>query len=153
MSACLLVVLALLQRFFRPFVVGKPEFSATRGRVVCVPTWILVRTLWALECCRVVSLFFTLLSPAGAAVWLGASGEVGESDGMVAVAMSGVRWRFVVPRIVRKGRGRCLRVASLMRASGQMLWSWGYRVVPGMISRGQWNVGVGASLEGLASSP
>ena len=35
-----------------------------------------------------VSFFLALLLPAGAAVWLGAGGEVEASDGMVAVSMS-----------------------------------------------------------------
>ena len=71
----------------RPHVVGKPGSSATRGRGF-VPTWLLVRTLGAVDIWRVVSFFLALLLPAGAAVWLGAGGEVGTSDGMVAVAMS-----------------------------------------------------------------
>ena len=33
-----------------------------------------------------VSFFLALLLPAGAGVWLGAGGEVGESDGMVDIA-------------------------------------------------------------------
>ena len=99
-----------------------------------------------------VSFFLALLSPAGAAVWLGAGGEVGASDGMIAVAMSHVRWRFVVPGIVHRGQGRCVTVAILTRASGHMIWSWGSLFVPGMIRRGIWIVGGGASLEGLASS-
>ena len=70
-----------------------------------------------------VSFFFALPSLAGAIVWLGAGGEVGVSDRMIAVAMSRVRWRFVVPEIVRRGRGSCVTVASLARASGRMLWS------------------------------
>ena len=37
-----------------------------------------------------VSFFFALISPAGAAMWLGAGGEVGASDGMINVAVSGV---------------------------------------------------------------
>ena len=63
-----------------------------------------------------VSFFFALLFPVSAAVWLGAGGEVGASDGMIAVAMSRVQWRFVVPGIVRQGRGSCVTVASLTRA-------------------------------------
>ena len=64
-------------------------FSATRGRVL-VLTWLLVRTLWAVDRWRVVYFFLALLLPAGAAVWLGAGGEVEASDGIVAVAMSRV---------------------------------------------------------------
>ena len=37
-----------------------------------------------------VSFFLALLLPEDAAVWIGAGGEVGASDGMVAVAMSRV---------------------------------------------------------------
>ena len=69
--------------------VGKPGFSATRGQVL-VPTWLLVRTLWAVDLWQVVSFFFALLLPAGVAVWLGAGGDVGASDGMITVAMSRV---------------------------------------------------------------
>ena len=50
--------------------------------------WLLVRTLWTVDLWRVDSFFLALIFPAGAAVWLGARGEVGASDGMVAVAMS-----------------------------------------------------------------
>ena len=71
----------------RTRVVERPGFSATRGRVF-VLTWILVRTLCAVERWRVVSFFLALLLPAGAAVWLGTGGEVGASGGMIAVAMS-----------------------------------------------------------------
>ena len=108
-----------LEHFARPFVVGKPSFSASGGRVVRVPTWILVRTLWAVDRGRLVCFLFSLPSPAGAAVWLGARGEVGASNGMIAVAMSRVRWRFVVPVIVCRGRGSCGTVACLTGASGQ----------------------------------
>ena len=106
------------ERFARPFVVGKPGFSAAGGRVVCVPTWLLVCTLCAVDRGRVVSFLFSLPSPSGTAVWIGAGGEVGASDGMIAVAMSHVWWRFVVPGIVRRGRGICGTVASLAGASG-----------------------------------
>ena len=50
---------------------------------------------------------------------LGARGEVGASDGMIAVAMSRVRWRFVVPGIFRRGQGSCGTVASVAGASGR----------------------------------
>ena len=69
--------------------VGTPVFSATRGRFL-VLTWILVRTLWVMDRWQVVSFFLALLLPTGAAVWLGAGGEVGASNRMVAVAMSRV---------------------------------------------------------------
>ena len=100
------------ERFARPFVVGKPGFSAAGGRVVRVPTWLLVRTLWEVDRGRVVSFLFALPSPAGTAVWLGAGEEVGASGGMIAVAMSCVRWRFVVPGIFRRRRGSCGKVVS-----------------------------------------
>ena len=67
-----------------------------------------------------VSFFFALLYPAGAAVWLGAGGEVGASDGMIAVVMFRVRWRFVVPEIFCRGQGSCGTVACLAGASGGM---------------------------------
>ena len=104
------------ERFVRPLLVGKPGFSAAGGRVIRVLTWILVRTLWALDWGRVVSFLFALPSPAGASMWLGAGGEVGASDGIIAVAMSRVQWRFVVPGIFRRGRGSCGKVASLSGA-------------------------------------
>ena len=66
-----------------------------------------------------VSFFFALPSLAGAIVWLGARGEVEASDGMIAVAMSRVRWRFFVPGMVRRGRGSCGTVASVAGASGR----------------------------------
>ena len=69
--------------------VGKPGYPATRGQIF-VPTWLLVLTLWAVDFWRVVAFFFALLLPVGAAVWLGAGGEVGASDRMIAVAMSRV---------------------------------------------------------------
>ena len=71
--------------------VGTSGFSATRDWVL-VLTWLLVRTLWAVDRWRVVYFFLALLLPAGAAVWLGARGEVGASNGMVAVAMSCVTY-------------------------------------------------------------
>ena len=46
---------------------------------------------------RVVSFPFLLTPLDDAAAWLGAGGEVGASDGMIAVAISRVRWRSVVP--------------------------------------------------------
>ena len=76
--------------------------SATRGRVVRVPTWLLVRTLWAVDRWRVVSFFFALLSPSGFAVWLGAGGYVGASDRMIAVAVSRVL-AFFRPRDCSSG--------------------------------------------------
>ena len=66
-----------------------PGFSATRG-LVLVLTWLIVRTLWTEDRWQVVSFFLALLLPDGAAVWLGTGGEVGASDGMVAVVISRV---------------------------------------------------------------
>ena len=66
-----------------------------------------------------VSFLLALPSPVGAAVWLGARGEVGVSNGMIDVAMSRVWWRFVVPRIVCQGQGSCVTVASLVGGSGR----------------------------------
>ena len=58
-------------------------FSATAG-LVFGATWLLVRALSAVIRSR-LSFPFALSFPAGAAVWLGAGGEVGASEGMVAV--------------------------------------------------------------------
>ena len=52
---------------------------------------------------RVVSFTFLLTHLAGAAVGLGARGEVGASDGMIDVAMSSVRWRCIVLGIYPSG--------------------------------------------------
>ena len=79
-----------LERFDWPFVVGKPGFSAAGCQVVRVPTWHLVRTLWVVDQEQVVYFLFAMPSLAGATVWLGAGGEVGASDGMIAIAMSHV---------------------------------------------------------------
>ena len=68
---------------------------------------------------RVGSFIFAINPLAGAAVWLGAGGEVGASDCMMAVAMSRVRCRFVVPIIDRRGRGSCGTVAREAGASGR----------------------------------
>ena len=73
----------------RSRVVVAPGFSATRG-LVLVLNCLLVLTLWMVDRWRVVSFFLALLLPAGAAVWIGAEGEVGVSDRIVAVAMSRV---------------------------------------------------------------
>ena len=107
------------ERFVWPFVVGEPGFPAAGGRFVRVPTWILVRTLGAVEREQVGSFIFALNPLANATAWLGARGEVGESDEMIAVVMSHVRWRSVVPGIVRWGRGSCGTLASVAGASGR----------------------------------
>ena len=60
-------------------------------------------TLGAVDREQVGSFLFAMTPLAGAAVWLGAGGEVGASNGMIAVAMSRVRWRSVVPGMVRRG--------------------------------------------------
>ena len=80
-----------LEHFARPFVVGKPGFSAPGGRFIRLPTWLLVRTLWAVDRGRVVSFLFALPYSVNAAVWLGAGGEVGASDRVIDVAMSRVQ--------------------------------------------------------------
>ena len=80
-----------------------------------------------------LSFFFAISFPVGGAVWLGAGGEVGASEGMVAVAFP--IGFFVVPGNVRRGRMRVRR-----RLVGICsCWS---RAVPGMIRRGR-----GASVE------
>ena len=70
--------------------------------------------------------------PAGAAVWLGAGEEVGESDRMVSVVFPARA--FVVPGTVFQGRGRFLTMARWRRLFGK--YSWGSCAVPGMIRRG-----------------
>ena len=73
---------------------------------------------------RVVSFPFLLTPLAGAAAWLGAGGEVGASDRMIAVAMSRIRWRSVVPGMVRWERGSCgtlNRVAGALGRDGLVL--------------------------------
>ena len=72
--------------------------------------------LMAVDRGQVGSFIFALNPLAGAAMWLGARGEVGASDGIIAVAMSRMQWRFVVPGIFRRGRGSCGKVASLSGA-------------------------------------
>ena len=49
-----------------------------------------------------LSFFLALLSPYGVAVWLGAGGEVGASNEMIAVAMSPVL-AFQLPRDCSSG--------------------------------------------------
>ena len=83
------------------FVVGEPVFSAAGVWVTQLPTWLLVRTLGA-----VGSFIFALTPLASAVAWLGAGGEVGASDRMIAVVMSRVRWHSVLPGMVRRGKQR-----------------------------------------------
>ena len=92
------------ERFAWPFVVGELGFSVAGGRVARVPTWLLVRTLRAVDRERVGSFLFSLNYLAGAAAWLGAGEEVGESDRMISVAMSRVWGRFVIPIMLCQGQ-------------------------------------------------
>ena len=101
------------------FVVGDPGFPAAGGWVARLPTWLLVRTLGAVDRERVGSFIFALTPLAGAVAWLGAGGEVGASDGTIAVAISHVRWRSVVPAMVRRGRGSCGMLSSVAGTLGQ----------------------------------
>ena len=80
-----------LERFAWLFVVGEPGFSVAGGRVAQLPTCILVRTLRAVYQERVGSFLFALTPLAGTTAWLGTGGEVGASNGMIAVVMSRVR--------------------------------------------------------------
>ena len=98
--------------FAWPFVVGEPGISAAGGQVAQVPTWLLVCTLGAVDQERVGFFLFVLTPLSGAAVWLGTGGEVGASDGTIAVAMSCMQWRSVVPKMVRRGRRICGTLAS-----------------------------------------
>ena len=69
--------------------VGTPGFSDTRDWVL-VMTWLLVRTLWAVDRWQVVYFFLALLLSAGASVWVSSGGDVGAYDGMVTVSISHV---------------------------------------------------------------
>ena len=62
---------------------------------------------------RVVYFSFLLTPLASASAWLGAGGEREASDGMITVAMSRVRWRFVVPGMFCRGQGRHGTLASV----------------------------------------
>ena len=108
-----------VRAFCLAFCCWQAGFSAAGGWVARVPTWLLVRTLVAVDRERVASFIFLLTPLSGAAAWLGAAVEVGESDGMIAVAMSRVQWRSVVPGMVRRGRGSCSTLASVGGALGQ----------------------------------
>ena len=105
--------------FAWPFVVGEPVFFAAGGRVAQVPTWLLVCTLVAVDRERVGYFIFALTPLSGATAWLGTGGKVGASDGMITVAMYHVRCRSVVPRMVRRGRGICVTLASVAGALGR----------------------------------
>ena len=78
-----------------------------------------MRTLVAVDLERVVSFNFLLTPLVGAPTWQGSGGEVGASGGMIAVAMSRVSWRSVVPGMVRRGRGICGRLASVEGTLGR----------------------------------
>ena len=82
------------------FLLTSPFLSAG-SRVACVPACLLVRNLGAVDRERVVCFPFLLTPLAGAVAWLGARGEMGASDGTIAVAMSRVRWRSLVSRKLR----------------------------------------------------
>ena len=90
-----------------------------------------------------LSFFFEISFPAGAAVWPGAGGEVGASEGMVAVVFP--EWDFCRPRECSSGEKK-----SLTKSGGSLhlLVSRGPRNDPS----GAWSVG-GVGLGGLASSP
>ena len=96
-----------------PFVAGEPGFSSAGVRFARVPAWLLVRTLGAVDREWVVYFTFLMTPLDGADAWLGAGGEVGSSDRLIAVAMSRVRWRSVVPGIFRRGQGRRSTLASV----------------------------------------
>ena len=78
-----------------------------------------MRTLGSVDQELVGSFIFSLTPLVGAAAWLGAGREVGESDGMIAVVMSRVRWRSVVPGMVCRGRGSCGTLASVAGSLGR----------------------------------
>ena len=94
-SACILAFILLLCCSGILLCVGssgsrEPGFSAAGGQVARLPTWLLVHTLGAVDRERMGSFLFALTPLDGAAALLGAGGEVGASDGMIAVAMSRV---------------------------------------------------------------
>ena len=55
------------ERFAWPFVVGNPGFTIAGGRVAQVTTWLLVRTLRAVDQERVGSFLFAMTPLSGAA--------------------------------------------------------------------------------------
>ena len=101
------------------FCCWRSGFSVAGGRVARVPTWILVCTLGAVDRELLGSFIFVLTPLARAAAWLGAGGEVGESNGMIAVAISCVQWHYVVPGMFRRGQGSCGTLASVAGALGR----------------------------------
>ena len=78
------------------FVAGVTGFFSAGTRVGCVPAWLLVmQMLGAPDLVRVplrgflrASIPCSMAPLAGASAWLGARGEVGASDGMVAKVLS-----------------------------------------------------------------
>ena len=75
----------------RIFVAGETSFFPAGTQVNCVPAWLLViHTLGAPDLGRVLlqgflldSFPFSMAPLFGAVAWLGAGGDVGESDGIV----------------------------------------------------------------------
>ena len=116
-------------------------FSATAG-LVFGATRLLVRALSAVIRSR-LSFLFALSFPAGAAVWLGAGGEVGASEGMVAVVFP--EWVLCRPWECSSGAKK-----SLTKAGGSVLLLVSRR--PRNDPSGAWSVG-GVRLGGLVSSP
>ena len=96
-----------------------------------------------------VSFFLALLLPAGAAVWLGAGGEVGASDGMVAVACPALACRHT--RDCLSGARKAPDDGSFAEDSWQVLLL-GVSRCPRNDPLGVWSVG-GVGLGGLALYP
>ena len=84
--------------FCRAFCCWRAGFFPSGVRVDRVLAWLLVRMLGAVDRERVGSFPFLLTPLSGAAAWLGAGGEVGASDGMIAVAMYRVEVALCRPR-------------------------------------------------------
>ena len=91
--------------FAWPFVAGEPGFLSAGIWVAHVSAWLLVRALRAVVREWVVYFTFLMTPLSGSAAWLGAGGGVGASGGMIAVAMSRMRWRSVILRMFRWGQG------------------------------------------------
>ena len=88
------------------------HFSSAGVQFARVPTWLLVRTLGAVDREWVVYFPFLMTPVAGSAAWIGAGGKVGVSDRLIAVAMSRVRWRSVVPGILFASGAREMQYSS-----------------------------------------